>query len=255
MTHIISIVCHKGGVGKTTTAASLGGLLSAQGENVLLVDLDPQMNLTRTFTDGGYDDTVADAILRRKRLPVYAIRERLDIVPASGNLCSLDMTLAGALRREYILRRLLDEVSGRYDWILLDCPAQMSIVTTNALVACDRAIIPMSCDAYSGDGLRQILDFIEMAREANETLSVCGIVITRFQGRRLVDRTVSSLLDGAWSDLVFATRIRENAAIVQAPLAHTDVWSYDPRSNGAADYAALLEEIRGRLDGKKTKKK
>lgn len=250
-THIISIACHKGGVGKTTTAASLGGILSER-EKVLLVDLDPQMNLTSTFTDGNFEKTIYDAFVdfkarRDYELPVYNIRKNLDIVPSCLDMCTVDSDFAAVPGKDIMLKKLLAPVAQKYDWVLIDLPAQLGAITVNALTASSQVLIPMSCDAYSADGLQQIMNFVDMVKELNDTLEVFGILLTRFNPRRVVDSIVAEQLDKDWSGYVFKTRIRENAAISKAPLMKKDIVSYDPKSNGAVDYSALCAEIRKKL--------
>lgn len=251
MAEIIAIACHKGGVGKTTTAASLGGLLSMGGKRVLLVDLDPQMNLTTTFTDGDFDRTVFDVFAEfrggRKgnipEVPVYNIRENLDIVPSSVKMFSVDVVTSAEFDRVNILKKSLGGIAGRYDYILIDCPAQLGTVTANALVAAGHVLVPMTCDAYSSDGLSQIDDFISNISSMNPSLSILGVVVTKFRQTRRVDREIVTALEEAWGDVVFKTRIRESADIVKAPLFKKDIASYDSRSRGAQDYLALLKEI------------
>lgn len=253
-THIIAIACHKGGVGKTTTAASLGGILSERGK-VLLVDLDPQMNLTSTFTDGNFDRTVFDAFCDFKArrdyvLPVHKIRENLDLVPSCLDMCTVDSDFASTPGRDIMLKKMLAPLAPHYDWILIDLPAQLGAITINALTAATRVLIPMSCDAYSADGLQQITNFVDIVREVNDRLDILGVLLTRFNPRRVVDGVVSEQLDSEWPGYVFKTRIRENAAISKAPLMKKDISSYDPKSMGARDYASLCEEIRERLNSK-----
>lgn len=256
---IIACACHKGGVGKTTTAASLGGLISrGEGKRVLLVDADPQMNLTTTFTEGSFRPTLFDSFVQYKRsrvgeLPVYNIRENLDLVPSELDLCTVDADFASVPGRDVMLRKMLAPLRERYDWIFIDCPAQLGALTINALAAADHVLVPMSCDAYSADGLLQIRSFVDIVKDINEKLDILGVVVTKFRPRRMVDQIVSEQLDGAWSDLVFKTRIRENTAIVKAPISKQDVYSYDRRSYGAQDYCGLYQEICNKLKIKNKK--
>lgn len=252
-TRIICIASHKGGVGKTTSAATLGSLLASAGERTLLVDLDAQRNLTSTFI-GAKDkpeNTLYEAFCGHCPLPVINVRENLDIVPSSLDMGALDTVIAAKIQREGILRKLIEPVAGGYDWILLDCPSQMGMVTVNAFTAANSLIVPVSCDAYAAEGLMQLLDMAGIVRSGlNPSLVLDGIIITRFHTRRTLDRMVEKDLRERFQDQVFSTRIRENATIVQAPVMCLDIISYDPRCNGALDYAALLEEMKKRLDEK-----
>ena len=248
---IIACACHKGGVGKTTTAASVGGILSEK-QRVLLVDLDPQMNLTVTFTDGESGKSVfksfSDFKARRKgELPVINIRKNLDLVPSSLEMCTVDADFASVPGRDVILKKLLESKLDKYDWILIDLPAQLGAITVNALVAADGVIIPMSCDAYSADGLQQIANFVDLVKDVNEKLRIIGILVTRYNGRRVVDRMVAEKLREEWGGLVFESVIRENAAISKAPLLKMDIATYDHKSIGAQDYASLCKEVKKRI--------
>lgn len=255
MAKIIAMVCHKGGVGKTTSAASLGGYLATEGDRVLLVDLDAQKNLTQTFVadeDLVGRDTVFEALAGRcGGLPVVRVRENLSIVPSSDQMCSMDLVFGGVTGKEFLLADLLDKVRDDYDWIIVDSPAQVGTPTANALVAADYAVIPMSCDHYSLGGLKQIYDLIEpVQKRFNRGLRVLGILLTRFNPRRIADQETESQLVGAYGDLVFPTRIRECAAIVKAPFARKDICSFDRTCNGAVDYMAFAGELRKRIGGR-----
>lgn len=251
MAETIAIACHKGGVGKTTTAASLGGLLSMGGQRVLLVDLDPQMNLTTTFTDGEFDRTVFEVFAEYRGgrkgnipdVPVYNIRENLDIIPSSVKMFTIDIVTSAEFDRVNILKKSLEKVIEKYDYIFFDCPAQLGTVTANALAAANHVLIPMTCDAYSSDGLNQIDDFISNISSVNPALSILGIVVTKFRQTRRVDREIVTVLQDSWGKEVFETKIRESTDLVKAPLFKKDIASYDSRSRGAQDYLSLLKEI------------
>lgn len=249
MTKVITMACHKGGVGKTTTAASVGGILASRGLRVLLVDLDAQKNLTETFSDRTYERTIATAISERKDIPIYPIRENLDIVPSSDSMCLIDLNFGGVIGKEFILKKLLAPVKRRYDFVIVDSPAQLGTATANALTAADDVIIPINSDAYSMGGLNQIWDlFSGIKEDFNPDLEVLGILLTKFNGRRIVDRKVKEALMAGYSDLIFDTVIRESAAIVQAPLCRMDVQAYDPNSRGAEDYNSFCDEVLRRIN-------
>jgi len=241
MTRTISIVNHKGGVGKTTSVSSLGVALSDLGRRVLLVDLDPQCNLTDSLSVPGSGRTIYDSLREGKDLPQVQIRERLWICPSSLDLVSMDLELSGVRRREYRLRDILSPLE--YDYILLDCPPSLGLLTINALTASGEVFVPLTPEALPAKGLGTLLDVIRRTREGlNPDLRLGGIIITRYQ-RRKINRIVEESLRETFGELVFQTKIRDNVDISEAPLQGKDIFSYSPRSIGASDYRDLALEI------------
>ena len=178
MRQIISIVNHKGGVGKTTSVSSLGVALARMGKRVLLVDLDAQGNLTDTLTQTPGDRSIYDSLRTLETLPVVKIREGLDLCPSSIDLVSMDLELADKREREFRLSQLLQGLD--YEYILLDCPPSLGLLTINALTASTKVIIPLTPEALPAKGLGTLLDIIERTKETlNPGLSLGGIRITR----------------------------------------------------------------------------
>lgn len=252
MAKVLSIFEHKGGVGKTTTAASLGGILATQfGRRVLLIDIDAQKNLTQTFIDessvgGNVFDLFSILETRRlpKELPIVNVRENLDIIPASDKVCTLDKTYGAYPGWEYPLKKSISLVSDRYDWVIIDSPAQIGIATTNALTAADYVVIPIVCDGYSLSGLKQTIELVEGVQfVTNPSLKIIGYLKTKFQKRRVADSIVDEQLRKDLGDQVFEASIRECQALVQAALAKMDILTYDAKSNAATDYIAFTEEL------------
>lgn len=244
MAKVISVSCIKGGVGKTTTVVSLGGIIASEGKKVLLVDMDPQCNLTNTFTEGNFDDTIYEAFRRRRNIPVVNVRPCLDIVPSCMDACGIESEFLTRPDIQFTLKNLLAPVRDSYDWILIDSPAQLGIALGNSLVASDHVLIPVSGDKYSFQGLKQATEYVDMARNLNPSLDVLGIFLTKYRDNRKVDRIArQTVAESDFADRLMTTFIRENAAIVQAPLHMTDVWTYKQDSNGAQDYFALYKEI------------
>lgn len=242
--NIIAIANYKGGVGKTSSAGCIGAALALAGKRVLLIDLDAQQNLT--FMMSGQEDpdvSVYDALVKDVPLPIVPVRENLDLVPASLELARAEIDLATKLAREAILRTLLEEHVDRYDYIIIDCPPSLGIVTTNALVAADELYIPLTAEALPLKGLRMLDDVVnEVKRRVNPRLQLGGVFFTRFNNRRL-NKDVADMISSRYGEKVFKTKIRENIAVAEMPLSGKTIFEYDPHCNGAADYKALTQEI------------
>lgn len=242
--NVIAIANYKGGVGKTSSAGCIGAALALAGKRVLLIDLDAQQNLT--FMMSGQEDpdvSVYDALVKDTPLPIVPIRENLDLVPASLELARAEIDLATKLAREAILKGLLEEHINRYDYVIIDCPPSLGIVTTNALVAADELFIPLTAEALPLKGLRMLDDVVsEVKRRVNPKLELGGVFFTRFNNRRL-NKDVAEMIAKRYGDKVFQTKIRENIAVAEMPLSGKTIFEYDPRSNGTADYKALTQEI------------
>ena len=246
MRQIISIVNHKGGVGKTTSVSSLGVALARMGKRVLLVDLDAQGNLTDTLTQTPGDRSIYDSLRTLETLPVVKIREGLDLCPSSIDLVSMDLELADKREREFRLSQLLQGLD--YEYILLDCPPSLGLLTINALTASTKVIIPLTPEALPAKGLGTLLDIIERTKETlNPGLSLGGIIITRYN-RRKINRLVEETLRETFGDSVFKTKIRENVDISESPLQGMDIYSYSPNSIGAKDYESLALEVVSKLE-------
>lgn len=244
---IITIESHKGGVGKTTSTATLGVALAIRGKRVLLIDLDAQQNLSFTLTQNEDPErSVYDALVKDEPLPIVSVRENLDLVPASLELARAEIDMATKIAREGILKSLLEEHAGNYDYILIDCPPSLGIVTTNALVASDELFIPLTAEALPLKGLTMLDDVVnEVRKRVNPNLKLGVVFFTRFNNRKL-NKEVVAMIENRYADKVFKTKIRENIALAEMPLSGESIFEYDPKSNGAADYKALAEEILAR---------
>lgn len=249
---VIAILNHKGGVAKTATTSNLGAALNEAGKSVLLIDADPQASLTNSLLPGEVEEsrTLYNLITRREFGEPYHIKPRLDLIPGSHALATLigirdnneDRDAAqitpGNLR--YNLR-----LYSAYDYALIDCPPSLGILTLNALIAANDAIITTTAEALPYAGLTDIFDIVEVAQTfGREDLRVSGILITRYNGRNL-NKVVEAQLRAKYGPIVFNTRIRENIAIAEAPLYKKPVTDYAPGSNGARDYRELAKEIIG----------
>lgn len=247
----IAIGNQKGGVGKTTSTACIGAALALRGKRVLLVDLDAQQNLTFTLTQNEDPETsIYDTLVKDQPLPIVPIRENLDLVPASLDLARAEIDMATMMAREGILKSCLDEQKEKYDYILMDCSPSLGIVTTNALVAADKLYIPLTAEALPLKGLIMLDDIVrEVKRRVNPMLELGGVFFTRFNNRKL-NREVISMVEKRYGEKVFQTKIRENISIAEMPLSGQTIFEYEPKSNGAADYQALVDEIISREENR-----
>jgi chromosome partitioning protein len=250
-TTVITIANWKGGVGKSSSAASIGAALAMKERRVLLIDLDAQQNLS--FMMGHNEDpevSIYDALVKDAPLPIVKIKENLDLVPASVELARAEIDLATKIAREGILKSLLEDCIGKYNYILLDCPPLLGIVTTNALVASDKLYMPLTAEALPVKGLTMLDDVVsEVKKRINHKLELGGVFFTRFNNRKL-NREVVSMIEQRYGNKVFKTKIRENIAIAEMPLTGESIFEYAPKSNGAVDYMALTEEIIAREENR-----
>ena len=247
MSKAIAVINQKGGVGKSTTALAIGAGLSLKGYSVLFIDLDAQGNLSYTLgaDTKGYN---AMGVLERPETAKEEIQHtpQGDIIASSPKLAGADKLLEET-GKEYRLKEALESLQGAYDYIIVDTPPALGILTINALTACTGAIIPAQADIYSLQGIGQLNSTIETVKKyCNPSLSIMGIVITRFNGRSIIRREVAEMLERTADQLhakLFSSKIRECTALVEAQATKQNIYSYAPRSNATADYKALVDEI------------
>jgi len=248
MAIVIAVANQKGGVGKTTTTANLGASLAKRGQRVLLVDMDPQGNLTSAVgVSKSADRTVADALLDRQvELPVVCLENgtgRLDLVPASLSLAGAEAQLMNKLGRELRLRDHVAQVESNYDFILIDTPPSLGLLTINALVAAERVLIPTEARFFSLQGLQMIEESIEEVLYLNPKLQVLGILLSKFDRRLREEKQVADYLRERWGANVFATEIGTNSKILEAGSAGKSVFEYPGAERAAEAYAQLTEEV------------
>ena len=254
---IIAVANHKGGVGKTTTTCSLGSILARKGYKVMLIDLDAQANLTTSLTSSVDGSTIYEAMTgKEETLPVVCLNANLHLVPSSLTLAMADVELSSAIARERILSDLLirSKIVETYDFVLLDCPPSLGLMTLNAFTASTDILIPLVAEVLPFKGLTMINDFIKMVHDRlNPQAHVSGILITRWETSNL-SRGIENNLRHALGDTVFRTKIRKNVRLAEAPLENANIVDYDPKSNGAKDYLCFAEEFIGRIgvSGKET---
>jgi chromosome partitioning protein len=238
---IISISNHKGGVGKTTSAVNIGVGLKNEGKKVLLVDLDPQANLTQSLGLQTAGKTIYHA-MKGDALPV--LHSTVDVVPSSLDLAAIESELASKIARESVLKKLLAPHKDKYDYILIDCPPSLGILTINAFTASDEIFIPLQAEYLALSGLSKMMEIMELIRtELNPALKIGGIFLTQFDNRKVLNRNILEGVKEQFPNDVFNSIIRENVSLAEAPISQRHIYDYSARSKGAEDYAALVTEI------------
>jgi chromosome partitioning protein len=249
-----TIACanQKGGVGKTTTVVNLGSYLALAGERVLIVDLDPQGNATsglgldRQSIERSVYDAVIDGA-RLHELTASGPLPGLDVVPSAIALAGAEVELAPLEGREHRLARLLSEISADYDYVFIDCPPSLGLLTVNALTAADSVLVPLQCEYYALEGLSQLLATLDLVRDhLNPDLAIKGVVLTMFDGRTKLSADVAAEVRRHLGDRVFATVIPRNVRLSEAPSHGQPISRYAPESAGAAAYEKLAAELRTR---------
>ena len=243
---IIAVVNQKGGVGKTTSVLNIGAGLARLQLQVLLVDLDPQAHLTESLGISSYDLEKSVYNLLKGETNISEVvqqRQGLSIIPSSLELSGADFEFTAITGRELLLKRALAEVRD-FDYILFDCPPNLGVLTVNALVAATEIYIPLQTEFLALKGLGKLLESVEIVKiRLNRGLKITGIIGTRYDKRKRLNREVVDKIQEYFGDKVFKTLIRDNIALAEAPSHNQDIFNYSPRSYGAADYWNLCREI------------
>ncbi len=251
MSRVIAIANQKGGVGKTTTAINLGAALAVAEAHTLVVDLDPQGNASSGLgLSRGEEDrvTIYDVLMSGADAKT-AVRASiqfplLDVLASTRDLVGVEIELVGALSRETVLRRALESIRSDYDFILLDCPPSLGLLTLNALTAADSLLIPIQCEFYALEGLSQLLNTVRLVQRAlNPQLEIEGVLLTMFDKRLNLARQVAAEAREYFGDRVYKTAIPRNVRLAEAPSFGQPILRYDVLSNGAQSYLALAKEL------------
>jgi len=247
MPSIIAILNHKGGVGKTTTTINLAAALQQKGKKVLVIDLDGQANLTESF---GFSieepNTVYGAMKGEYSLPLIKTENGITLTPSCLDLSAAESELINEPGREMILRQLIGKLSkeNKFDYILIDCPPSLGLLTLNALTAADFLIIPVQAQFLAMRGMAKIMNVISIVQERlNPHLKIGGIVITQYDKRKTLNKSVTEIINESFCEKVFKTIIRDNVALAEAPIKGKNIYEYNKNSNGAKDYMALAGEV------------
>ncbi len=251
MGKIIAIANQKGGVGKTTTAINLASCVAVRGKRVLLVDVDPQGNSSsglgvdkNLYKKTTYDVLVEGMPANEAIIPTKV--ERLDIMPATIDLVGADLILVSAMAREMKLKEALQPIKDNYDYIFMDCPPSLGLITLNALCAADRILVPIQCEYYALEGLTQLMNTVKIVRKSlNPELSVEGVVMTMYDGRTNLSVQVVEEVKRFFQNKVYNTVIPRNVRLGEAPSFGLPVILYDPKCLGSEAYMALAQEFLG----------
>ena len=248
-TKIMAIINQKGGVGKSTTAINLSAALGELGKQVLLVDLDPQGNSSSGLgvEKSQVQNCIYDVLLNDvpvEEVIIPDVCEGLDLVPATINLAGAEVELVSEMARENRLKDAIGALRGKYDYIFIDCPPSLGLLTVNALVAADKLLIPIQCEFYALEGVTKLLDSMKRVKtRLNPTLDIYGVLMTMYDGRTTLSRQVVEEVRSYFGRLVFETLIPRTVKLSEAPSFGQPITLYDPSGKGAQSYMSLAKEV------------
>ena len=249
MERVIAIANQKGGVGKTTTSINLSACLAELGKKVLAVDMDPQGNMTSGLgiDKNNVEYTVYDLIIGEASVENVVCKEaleNLDVLPANVDLSAAEIELIGVENKEYIIRDEVEKIKGNYDYIIIDCPPSLSMLTINAMTTADTVLVPIQCEYYALEGLSQLIHTIDLVKERlNPKLEMEGVVFTMYDARTNLSLQVVEIVKENLNKSIYKTIIPRNIRLAEAPSHGMPINLYDPKSAGAENYRLLAEEV------------
>lgn len=249
MGRIIAIANQKGGVGKTTTAINLSASLASLGQKVLALDMDPQGNMTSGLgvDKDQVENSVYDLIIGQigiEECICKEVIENLDVLPSNINLSAAEIELIGVENKEYIIRNEIEKIKNRYDFVIIDCPPALSMLTINAMTTADSVLVPIQCEYYALEGLSQLIHTINLVQERlNSALVIEGVVFTMYDARTNLSLQVVENVKDNLDQTIYKTIIPRNIRLAEAPSYGMPINLYDPKSTGAESYLLLAEEV------------
>lgn len=259
MGKVISIANQKGGVGKTTTSVNISTILAKKGKKVLLIDTDPQGNATSGLgIEKNFENSVYDVIIGDIKVEDAIIEteiKNLKVCPSNINLAGAEVELVSMISREYRLKEKLEEVKEKFDYIIIDCPPSLGLITLNAFTSSNSVLIPVQCEYYALEGLGQLINTIELVKKhLNKELEIEGAVLTMYDARTNLSNQVVKEVKNYFGEKVYKTVIPRNVRLSEAPSFGMPITIYDPRSKGAKCYDKLVKEIIKKNDEEKQAK-